>query len=194
MLWSAQREEQYLCDFSVSTVRKSTNSGHRKPPLRGGTMRYRAGIIPTSQAKARRKRATLLQRLGNACCMRFVHAECSRARLLACVLQQLQRTSSFRLHESLTSRSKDESLSLRQSSLCFCPSRRVCDLMRFLSLRVFLILSSDLGTGGCEKLSFSSRGSAPRPAGAPPQTPSRTHMSYRARGRAPPEFPWYFRL
>ena len=77
------------------------------------------------------------------------HAECSSARLLACVLQQLQRTSSFRLHESLTSRSKDESLSIE--AIVFLPFSScvhvvVCDLVRFLS-RIFLILSSDLGQG-----------------------------------------------
>ena len=34
---------------------------------------------------------------------------------------------------------------------------------------------------------FSSRGSAPHPAGAPPRTPSRTHMSWRFRARTGPE-------
>ena len=69
MLWSAQREDQYLSDFSVSVVRKSTNSRHRKPPLRGGTMRYRADITKQRRLrKARRKRATVLQCSGDLLC------------------------------------------------------------------------------------------------------------------------------
>ena len=69
-LETAQREEQYLSDFSVVCgLRKTTNSRHLKPPLRGGTMRYRADIT-------KQRRATLLQYFTRAtCCVRLVHAK-----------------------------------------------------------------------------------------------------------------------
>ena len=58
--------------LSVSAVRKSTsNSRHRKPPLRGGTMRYRADITKQSRV------ASVLHFCNTraTCCVRLVHAK-----------------------------------------------------------------------------------------------------------------------
>ena len=120
MLWRAQREEHYLCDFSVSAVRKSTISRHRKPPLRGGTMRYRADIT-------KQRRAASVLHFCNAwatCCVRLVHAKCSRVMLSSCALQQLSRTSTFRLQERLTS-SRGQLRQTAKTALCFLAPRAI---------------------------------------------------------------------
>ena len=177
MLWSAQREEQYLSDFSVSAVRKSTNSRHRKPPLRGGTMRYRADIT-------KQRRAASVLHFCNAratCCVRLVHAKCSRVMLSACALQQLSRTSTSRLQERLTSsrglfcgNSEDRALFPRSSRIPFWD--------------VFIEFFLRFGAFGSQKAQIFFAGLCPAPRwGSASDTPSRTHMSYPVRGRAPPE-------
>ena len=162
----------------MSAVRKSTNSRHRKPPLRGGTMRYRADIT-------KQRRAASVLHFCNAwatCCVRLVHAKCSQVMLSACALQQLSRTSTSRLQERLTSsrgqlRQHSEDRALFPCSSSNLASFLGCFYSCFIAFRCFwLSKSSNFLRGALPRTPLGLRlrphlgRTCPTPSGvAPPQ-------------------------
>ena len=139
--------------------RKTVHRRYRKPPLRGGTLRYR-----TNTTKQRRVTSAVhICNARSSSCVRVVHAECSGIRLLARVLRLQPQSSSSRLQVRLSSTGSraDDCAILALSPLVLMRSRASFLGCFLYVLRLFSV----------KMLKFPSRGSAPHPAGAPPQTP-----------------------
>ena len=93
------------------------------------------------------------------------------------IASAVSRTSTSRLQERLTS-SRGQIAATAEDRALFPRSAAT----RFLSGMFLLSFLLRFGAFGCQKAQIFFAG-----VGAPPQTPSRTHMSYPLRGRAPPE-------
>ena len=181
MLWSAQREEQHLSDFSVSTVRKSTNSGHRKPPLRGGTMRYRADIIPTS-CKQRRARASVLHFCNTraTCCVRLVHAKLQPSDAVGMRIAAAVADQHLQVAGETDEQPRTIAANSNKTALCLLAPR---NLASFLGCFNSIILR--FGAFGTQKAQFLFAGLHPAPRwGSAPDPISNAHVLPRQGSRA----------
>ena len=136
--------------------RKIVHRRYHKPPLRGGTLRYRADTT-------KQRHITSAVHIFNArpsYGMRVVHVECSRTKLLACAAQQQPRSSSSRLQAEL--RRTEEQPRLRERR-CFTLSVPRAISASFLGC--FSTVFCCLGTKNAQNFL---RGSASNPNWDPP--------------------------